>query len=190
VPYATSENQNIGIGSIELYDAIKKEFPDFESAAYLNGTADPTSIKWLLTTRLGNKREILGYLGPKFAQLVQIFHHFKWGKYLAYPKRWVLETGRSLLLLFPLDATLRKALLNFIKNPIHLFRKVYLQSIMFIQPIDMMPDGSPNMCDSCPDVSLWNGQLVWSCRLEEPLKFGCFVRAVPRQKSPVFPGSI
>jgi hypothetical protein len=27
---------------------------------------------------------------------------------------------------------------------------------------------------------VWNDELVWSCRLEEQIKFGCFVRAVPK----------
>jgi hypothetical protein len=36
------------------------------------------------------------------------------------------------------------------------------------------------MCDGCPDITVHNGELVWSCRLEERLKFGQFVRTVPR----------
>jgi hypothetical protein len=37
-----------------------------------------------------------------------------------------------------------------------------------------------SMCDGCPDITVWNDELVWSCRLEEQMKFGCFVRAVPK----------
>jgi hypothetical protein len=29
-------------------------------------------------------------------------------------------------------------------------------------------------------MTVWKDQLMWSCRLEEPMKFGCFVRAVPK----------
>ncbi len=36
------------------------------------------------------------------------------------------------------------------------------------------------MCDSCPDMTVWNGRLAWSCRLEEPMNFGAFVQTVPR----------
>jgi hypothetical protein len=39
-----------------------------------------------------------------------------------------------------------------------------------------------NMCDGCPDITVWNGELVWSCRLEEQMKFGCFVRAAPKKE--------
>jgi hypothetical protein len=51
---------------------------------------------------------------------------------------------------------------------------------MVIQPIDLLPDGRQNMCDGCPDMTVWNGNLAWSCRLEECLQFGQFVRTVPR----------
>ena len=39
-----------------------------------------------------------------------------------------------------------------------------------------------SMCDGCPDITVWNNELVWSCRLEEQIKFGCFVRAVPKER--------
>ena len=56
-----------------------------------------------------------------------------------------------------------------------------MQSIVVIQPIDILADGRQNMCDGCPDITVHNGQLVWSCRLEECLNFGQFVRTVPKQ---------
>jgi hypothetical protein len=60
---------------------------------------------------------------------------------------------------------------------------MHLQSIMVIQPIDVLPDGRQNMCDGCPDMTVWNGRLAWSCRLEECLHFGQFVRTVPRDSA-------
>jgi len=36
------------------------------------------------------------------------------------------------------------------------------------------------MCDGCPDMTVWNDRLVWSCRLEEPKRFGDFVQVVPK----------
>jgi len=66
-------------------------------------------------------------------------------------------------------------------NPLAFFERLYLQSVTIIQPGDILCDGSFNMCDGCPDITVWKDQLMWSCRLEEQMKFGCFVRAVPRQ---------
>jgi hypothetical protein len=35
------------------------------------------------------------------------------------------------------------------------------------------------MCDSCPDITVHDGKLMWSCRLEEVKNFGAFVQTVP-----------
>jgi hypothetical protein len=37
------------------------------------------------------------------------------------------------------------------------------------------------MCDACPDITVHDGELVWSCRLEEKLKYGDFVRGVRKE---------
>jgi hypothetical protein len=60
--------------------------------------------------------------------------------------------------------------------------RLYCQSVMIIQPIDVTSDGRLSMCDSCPDMTVYDGELVWSCRLEERMKFGGFAsRAVHRE---------
>ena len=43
---------------------------------------------------------------------------------------------------------------------------------MIIQPVDITTEGIQSMCDGCPDMTVWNGKLVWSCRMEEQLKYG------------------
>jgi hypothetical protein len=54
---------------------------------------------------------------------------------------------------------------------------------MIIQPIDILPDGRANMCDGCPDMTVHDGELRWSCRLEEIKDYGCFLQACPKQSS-------
>jgi len=124
-------------------------------------------------------------MGRKFIEFVQTFNHFKTGKYLAYGAPSTLKIARSgLLAASLLDGGARKALRDGIRwalrNPLRFFKRVYFQSIMIIQPIDVMEDGGQNMCDGCPDITVLDGKLVWSCRLEEPKHFGCFVRTVPK----------
>jgi len=46
-----------------------------------------------------------------------------------------------------------------------------------------LPDGRQDMCDSCPDMTVWNGELAWSCRLEECIHFGQFTRTVPKEQA-------
>jgi hypothetical protein len=66
-------------------------------------------------------------------------------------------------------------------SPANLRRPAYIQSLMVIQPIDFMPDGRQDMCDGCPDVTVHEGKLVWSCRLEEMNTFGSFVQTAPKK---------
>ena len=53
---------------------------------------------------------------------------------------------------------------------------------MIIQPADIHANGAVNMCDGCPDITVWNDKLVWSCRMEEQNRWGQNVRMVPKNK--------
>jgi pyruvate-formate lyase-activating enzyme len=183
--YSTVEQRKIDIMSTDVVSEIRKKFPEFTPCGFLNGTEKPDSFKWLLSVRAGSKGRIFGYMGRKFIEFVQTFNHFKTGKYLAYGAPSTLKIARSgLLAASLLDGGARKALRDGIRwalrNPLRFFKRVYFQSIMIIQPIDVMEDGGQNMCDGCPDITVLDGKLVWSCRLEEPKHFGCFVRTVPK----------
>jgi len=88
-----------------------------------------------------------------------------------------------MLLLGAIDGPVRRAAARYagslFANPLRVFKGLHYQSITIIQPIDFLPNGLQNMCDGCPDMTLWNGELVWSCRMEELKQFGCWVRTVP-----------
>lgn len=181
------ETRRTDVKSQELVEEIRKVYPDFTPCAFLNGTHLPDSFKWLLTGRLGNKHQIFGYVGPKFMELVQTAKHIFTGKYLAYSRPFAQKLGRLYFLLFSLfDEEVRKAAKNYFRsffaNPKAFFNRVYFQSIMIIQPIDILPDGETNMCDGCPDITVWKDRLVWSCRMEEQLKWGQQARVVPKKK--------
>jgi hypothetical protein len=59
-----------------------------------------------------------------------------------------------------------------------------MQSLMVIQPVNLEADGRQDMCDGCPDMTVHDGKLVWSCRLEELNQYGAFVETAPRQQMP------
>mgnify|MGYP000398030705 FL=1 len=164
----------------EIVEIIRSEYPDFDPCGYLNGSEKPDSFKWLLTGRLGTKEKIYGYLGAKSIEAIQMFNHLLYDRYLAYASPKDTARGKSILLLSAFDKKLRKAFKKFYKNPFNIFRKLYYQSVMIIQPVDFLQDGRQNMCDGCPDITVWNGQLVWSCRMEEQLNFGMNVKAYPK----------
>ena len=187
VPYSYSDALKIDIKSTDIVSKIQERHPAFQPSAYLNGTEQPDSFKWLLTGRLGSTKAIYGYVGPKFMELAQTSHHLRHGRYLAYSSPRTLRRGRSLLLLSPLDRGLRGTAAAYfgaaMRNPARLFQRLHFQSVMIIQPIDVLPDGRQNMCDGCPDMTVWNGRLAWSCRLEEPMQYGGFVQTVPKDES-------
>lgn len=184
MPYATTEQTPHELQSTDIVAEIRKRFPDFAPAAYLNGTERPDTFKWLLSGRLGTKERIYGYVGPRSMELAQTYHHLRTGRYLAYTGPRTLGHGRSMLLLSPLDPNLRSIARRWLgsgaRRPWRLREKLRFQSVMIIQPADIYADGSQNMCDGCPDMTVWNDRLVWSCRLEEPERYGDFVEMAPK----------
>jgi hypothetical protein len=174
----------VDISSQEVVAKIRERFPDFSPSAYLGGTEKPDSFKWLLTGRFGFPGKVMGYTGPRFMEMVQTVHHLVTGKYLAYAPKATLEAGRSAMVLGVIEpgirATAKRWLSHLTRHPLDVLKKLHYQTVMIIQPIDMLADGRQNMCDGCPDVTVHDGQLVWSCRLEEYRKYGGLVQCVPR----------
>ncbi len=185
--YTKSSPQRIDITANEIVAEIRKRFPGFAPSAYLNGTEKPDSFKWLMTLFMGDRERMLGSVGPKMAEIAQVWNHLTKGRYLGYATPEVHASGRSLLLLSPLDAGLRRIagawLGRALRSPMSLLRPLHLQSVLIIQPIDVMDDGRQSMCDSCPDMTVHEGELVWSCRLDERLKYGELMRVVPNGKA-------
>ena len=180
VIYNIKTQAGSNIKAEDIYEIIKNEYPDFDSCAYLNGTEDPGSFKWLLSGRLGTREKIYGYQGAKGIEIVQTVYHLLFDRYLAYTSPKYTSSARSLLLLGLFDKQLRSAFFNFFKNPLNFFKRLHYQSIMIIQPIDILDDGRQNMCDSCPDITVWNGKFVWSCRMEEQINLGYNIRTFPK----------
>lgn len=182
--YSETRERKIDMHAQDAVAEIRKRFPAFNPCAYLNGTEKPDSFKWLLTGRIGTREKIYGYVGPRFMEINQAGYHVMKGKYLAYAPPSQTSLGRTMMLLSPFDRGVRSAagkyLGSLFSNPLRLFKGMHYQSVMIIQPVDFLENGQQNMCDGCPDMTLHNGELVWSCRMEELKHFGCWVRTVPR----------
>lgn len=169
-------------------DAVEKicdADPKYEPAAYLNGTANPDSLKWLLATRIVLNGETIGYVSPRFMELLQTFAHVFTGTYLAYAKPKDVAMGKVASFFGGLvDKKMRSIFFSLLgrmlTNPANFFRPAYLQSFMIIQPVNFEADGRQDMCDSCPDITVHEGKLVWSCRLEEMNNYGVFLHTAPR----------
>ncbi len=185
--YSEDGGRRVDLKAPEVVARIRESDPDFSPSAYLNGTETPDSFKWLLTGRIGAPGRIYGYVGPRFVETMQAGSHLLTGKYLAYARPELTAKGRTMLLFFPIDSGIRRTAARFlkaaVKNPLRLFQRLHYQSVTIIQPVDFLESGQQNMCDGCPDMTVWDGQLVWSCRLEELKAFGTWVRTVPNEET-------
>jgi hypothetical protein len=190
--YATpAPKQRTDITSREVAAKIAERFPDFLPSAYLGGSEKADSLKWLLSGRIGMPGHVMGYVGPKFMEMSQVWNHLLNDRYLAYVHPDLLAQGKAMLALSPFDRGLRSTLKGYLshlrRRPLDLRKPLHFQSIMIIQPIDLLADGRQNMCDGCPDLTVHDGELVWSCRLEERLRFGNFIQTVPKEEGRPLP---
>jgi organic radical activating enzyme len=176
------EGVHRNITAQEIADKIRETYSDYEPCAFLNGTEDSRSLKWLLSLVVGPNGKPLGYMDNKFAELLQLFHHFFFGTYLAYTRPWLMKCFQTFFPMAVFNKGMRKVLLNWLKNPSKWLSPLYGQAIMVIQPIDVFEDGRQNMCDGCPDILPYGERLVWSCRVDELEKFGGFVASIPKNK--------
>lgn len=181
--YSKPTSERTDISARDIVASIRTVDPDFEPCAYLNGSESLDSFKWLMTLRVGDRRKIVGHAGPKFIELAQVSNHLRKGRYLGYIPPKVHRRARWMFALAPFDHGLRAAMkrdfVEALRDPLRLARPLHLQSIMIIQPVDLLPDGRQSMCDACPDMTVFEDRLVYSCRLDEKLQFGDFMRTVP-----------
>jgi len=73
VHYHADHEEITNLIAQDVVKEIRKKFPDFEPAAFLNGTHKADDFKWLLTERIGTKDKIFGYpLKIKFSDILII----------------------------------------------------------------------------------------------------------------------
>jgi hypothetical protein len=162
------------VTSPEVYQIIKDHFPEYDPSGYLGGTMRHDSFKWLAGAMIGSRNDLYGSIGAKTMEVAQAGHHLLNGTYLAYLSQ--LKVAPLVFLLAPWDRNVRKAARNWLsdvaRHPGHLFNPVRFQTIGIIQAPDIQPNGQADMCDSCPDMTVWNGNLINSCRMDEYRLFG------------------
>jgi hypothetical protein len=172
--YSTQSFDEEFVTSPDVYRLIKDSFPEYEPSGYLGGTARHDSFKWLAGAMIGSKNGIYGSIGAKTMELAQAGHHLFCGTYLAYLSQ--IKAAPLVFLMAPWDKVVRQAAKNWlsdvVRHPGRLFDGVRMQTIGIIQAPDIQPNGQADMCDSCPDMTVWNGTLINSCRMDEYRLFG------------------
>jgi MoaA/NifB/PqqE/SkfB family radical SAM enzyme len=168
----------------DVYQIIKENFPEYEPAGYLGGSIRHDSYKWLTGAMIGGSHQMYGSVGKRTMELAQTGHHLQKGRYLAYLTSG--RIGRKIFWLSHLDKEIRQARgkrwRDVLRHPAHLLDNIYVQTIGIIQAPDILPDGRADMCDSCPDITYYDGKFVNSCRMDEYRLFGGFISVVAKEK--------
>jgi hypothetical protein len=182
--HGAPDQEGIGLTSLDIFERVRQHFGEFVPCAYLAGTSIPESYKFLVCVQVGGRSGFYGFLGARAAEITQTAHHLWTGRYFDFLRR--PEGGRRLFLLGAFDRELRRTIGGYLagalRRPARLFHPVYVQSISFQQPNEIL-DGEVNMCDGCMNAMVFRGRLIPSCRLDEYRLFGEAlhpVRIVPR----------
>jgi MoaA/NifB/PqqE/SkfB family radical SAM enzyme len=172
------------VTSPDIYALLRENFPEYEASGYLGGSIRHDTFKWLAGAQVGTKHKIYGSVGKRTMEVAQVGHHMYTGTYLAYLSQ--AAVGGKLFLLAPWDPVLRQAwkkrLADIVRHPWRMFEKIYVQSIGIIQAPDVLEDGRADMCDSCPDITYYEGKFINSCRMDEYRLFGGFVTVLDKDK--------
>ncbi len=181
VSYTSEDDTEIHTTSTDIYNVIKETQPRYETSGYLGGSQTHDAIKWLLNVQIGDSDEVYGSLGPKAMELIQSGHHFFYNTYMAYTHIRHFPKVGFLLGLF--DRSVRQAHKRYwkaiLRHPGKFFKPLNIQSIGIVQAPDILVDGRQDMCDSCPDMTVWDGRLVHSCRMDEWRLYNTYMVAQP-----------
>jgi pyruvate-formate lyase-activating enzyme len=171
------------VTSPEVDAKIQECCPEYAAAGYLGGSVLHTSFKWVAGAMVGSRKKIYGSIGKETLEIAQAGHHLLRGTYLAYLSDACV--GVAPFLMSPWDKTVRRAARNWlgdvVRHPGRLFDTLYIQSIGIIQAPDLQSDGRADMCDSCPDMTVYDGKLINSCRMDEYRLFGGFLSVTERE---------
>lgn len=142
-----------------------------EPSCYLGKTRSK-GIGWLFAGYLSIGDKFFGYSSPKLTEFTTVVRHFLTGKYwFVRPKRDYVFPKTFLLFLGLFTREFWKTSRFIMTNPNLLFKKAHLMTILSIQ-FPGFNNNERDLCDGCPDATLYEGRLVPSCLLEEIIRCG------------------
>lgn len=173
----------------DIYVQFRKVLPEFRGNAFLGGTEIADAPKWFFSNILGTEQQVFGNMGPKAMEALQNGFHFLKGRFLSFLKPGFYGMGKWLFPLGIIDPELRKTLFAFLlsmfKHPGFALKKVSIQSLLILQPQDVLPSGKQDLCDGCPNKTVHNGRLVSMCRVEEFVQFGDMITLKQKETRPI-----
>ena len=182
--YATTDPDEISITTEEMLATLAASSSALVPSAYLNGSSDIRTFKYLIAVSLGSAGGTWGHLGARTMELVQSAYHLAFGRYCSFLLNPV--AGHKVFLLSFVDGEVRRAcgryLRAVVRDPRRLFERIYAQTVHLQQPNEVL-DGAVNLCDDCANAMVYEDRLINSCRLDEYRLYGGPIvpvrRAVP-----------
>ncbi len=180
LPGASAGLDQIAITTADLYALLAARLPWMRPCAYLPGTAQPRLNKHLVIVNVGTRHDVLGTLGARTVELVQVAYHLHKRRYCAFLRN--PEAGKKVFLLGPFDAEVGRAAWRYLeaclRRPAKLFDRIYTQSLNLQTPIEIVA-GRTNLCDSCLNPMARDGRLIPPCQLDDHRLFGDTLLPVP-----------
>lgn len=174
----------IDISTDEMFGLLENHFKTYQASAYLGGTLDPNTYKFLVTINMGSKGGYYGIMGAKSLEIIQAFYHLAKGRYFTFLRNQ--KVGKKAFALSAFDKDLRQSSWNYLKacakNPLLIFDAIYVQSVSLQQPNEYLRGGA-NLCDGCMNMMVYEGQLINSCRLDEYRMMGGLIYPVNKGRS-------
>jgi sulfatase maturation enzyme AslB (radical SAM superfamily) len=179
ISYSEADTSQIDIKSVDVWNLLRDTFPEYEACSYVGGTGHIQSYKWFIHTGVYSKNgmRMYGSIGKRTMEYLQTQHHWKKGRYFVYLPSNRVSPWTILASAFIGDKSLHKARVRLLA-PWKWFGSLRSLAIGIVQAPDMLPSGTADMCDSCPDMCVWNGNLVNSCRLDEYRQYGGLLNAI------------
>jgi hypothetical protein len=136
----------------EISEKIEKCYGT-RPCAYIPKTYHPEKVAWLLNVAVLRNGQVVGEIDKDEYETLQEMHRIATGKYVFTPDKGAFAAGGH-----------RQAL-NY-------------QIVSIVDSPQLLDDGRLDMCDSCPDAILYEGELVPKCILDK-IKNGLRV-VIPR----------
>jgi organic radical activating enzyme len=187
--YSTTHADEISITTEEMLATLAASDCALVPSAYLNGSSDTTTYKYLIAVSVGSRSGAWGHLGYRTMELVQAAYHLARGRYCAFLRNPV--AGHKVFALALVDAEVRRTLRSYLRavahDPRRLFERLYVQTVHLQQPNEVL-NGAVNLCDDCANAMVYEDRLIPSCRWDEFRLYGGVVVPVRREVAGVAAG--
>jgi len=143
----------------EVGETIERHYGT-SPCAYIPKIHHPEKVAWLLNVALLRDGKVIGSLSGRDYGVAQEQHRKVTGRYLFTPEAEAIVTGLGAEPMSE-EAEQFAELMRAIQKGVH------HQVVSVVDSPQLLDDGRVDMCDSCPDAILYQGELLPKCILDK-----------------------